>query len=79
MKKSFFKISAFVAVSLISSIALTACEDGADGAQGVAGAQGEQGEPGTSCTAKKLKDGSGYELKCDGETVGKIEESFMER
>ena len=72
MKKSFFKISAFVAVSLISSIALTACEDGADGAQGVAGAQGEQGEPGTSCTAKKLKDGSGYELKCDGETVGTI-------
>ena len=72
MKNSIFKISAFAAISLITFITLSACEDAADGAQGVAGAQGEQGEPGESCTAKKLKDGSGYELKCGGETVGTV-------
>ena len=72
MSNTFFKISAFVTISLISSFTLTACGDAEDGAQGVAGAPGEQGEPGASCTAKKLKDGTGYELKCGNETIGTI-------
>lgn len=72
MNVKFAKAAAVAAVSVSAMVAFTACDETTAGAQGVAGVQGEQGEPGESCTAKKLKDGSGYELKCGGETVGTI-------
>ncbi len=34
--------------------------------------EGEKGADGTSCSAKELKDKSGYELSCNGEVVGTI-------
>lgn len=47
-------------------------EKGADGKDGSNGEDGEDGKDGTSCTATKLKDGSGIEVMCGGKTVGTI-------
>jgi len=63
------KNCSLVAVMALVPFCLTACEDGAAGAQGPVG---ESGENGTSCIAKKLKDGSGFELSCDDKVVGTI-------
>ena len=50
-------------------------EKGAKGDEGKAGENGKNGEDGkdgSSCSATKLKDGSGIEVKCNGKLVGTI-------
>ena len=47
-------------------------EKGAKGDEGKAGEDGKDGKDGSSCSATKLKDGSGYEVKCGGKVVGTI-------
>lgn len=70
-----FKLGGTLFAAAIS-LCLTAClgdgADGKNGADGIAGADGIDGENGTSCVAKKLKDGSGFELSCDDKVVGTI-------
>ena len=47
-------------------------KNGADGASGPAGADGKDGKDGISCTAKSLKNGKGYKIVCDGDSVGVV-------
>lgn len=46
--------------------------DGIDGKDGADGSDGKDGTAGNSCTAKALKDGSGYKIVCGGDSVGVI-------
>ena len=45
---------------------------GKDGENGKDGKDGKNGEDGTSCTAKQNKDKDGYDIICNGETIGTI-------
>ena len=47
-------------------------DKGDNGVKGDNGAKGDNGKNGTTCSAKELSDGSGYELSCDGKIVGTI-------
>ena len=47
-------------------------DKGDNGVKGDDGAKGDNGKNGTTCSAKELSDGSGYELSCDGKIVGTI-------
>lgn len=63
--------------NVLSPLATNASEgsdvaDGKDGKNGANGKDGKDGENGTSCTAKALKDKSGFELSCGGKVVGTI-------
>ena len=46
--------------------------DGADGADGKNGKNGTSGDDGSSCTVKQNKKKTGYDVICDGKTVGSI-------
>ena len=46
--------------------------EGFDGAVGEKGDKGAAGDKGTSCTVKQTKDQTGFDLLCDGKTVGTI-------
>ena len=46
--------------------------DGAVGEKGEKGDKGAAGDKGTSCTAKQTKDKTGFDIVCDGKTVGTI-------
>ena len=48
-------------------------EKGDKGAKGDNGDKGAKGDAGTDCSAKALKDGSGFELYCAGKSVGIIQ------
>ena len=47
-------------------------DKGGDGVKGDNGDKGDNGKPGSTCSAKELSDGVGYELSCDGKVVGTI-------
>ena len=47
-------------------------KDGSDGKNGKDGKDGKSGEDGASCTVKQNKDESGFDIVCDGKTVGTI-------
>ena len=46
--------------------------NGKDGKAGSDGKDGKDGKDGTSCTAKENKDKNGYDIICNGETIGTI-------
>ena len=46
--------------------------DGKNGKDGKDGKDGKSGEDGASCTAKQNKDKTGFDIVCDGKTVGTI-------
>ena len=46
--------------------------DGADGADGKNGKNGTSGDDGSSCSVKQNKKKTGYDVICDGKTVGSI-------
>lgn len=46
--------------------------NGADGDKGDAGKQGAKGDAGDDCTAKQLKDKSGYKIVCGEDSVGVV-------
>ncbi|MCQ2055091.1 MAG: hypothetical protein MJY82_07360 [Fibrobacter sp.] len=46
--------------------------NGADGDKGDKGKQGEKGNAGDDCTAKQLKDKSGYKIVCGEDSVGVV-------
>ena len=47
-------------------------EDGEQGEPGDKGDPGEKGDPGKSCTAKMLKDSTGYKIVCGKDSVGVV-------
>ena len=47
-------------------------KDGSDGKNGKDGKDGKSGEDGTGCTAKQNKDETGFDIVCDGKTVGTL-------
>ena len=60
------KIFGMAAVSALV-FGMYACSDGEDGINGKNGADGADG---VSCAVKALKDGSGFKVLCDGDSVG---------
>ena len=55
-----------------SNAIFTCTKNGWLSLNGADGAKGEDGADGTSCSASKLKDGTGVEVKCGGKVVGTI-------
>ena len=47
-------------------------KDGEKGDKGDKGANGAAGDDGASCTAKQTKDKTGFDIVCDGKTVGTV-------
>ncbi len=62
------KIFGMAAVSALA-FSMFACS-GEDGADGINGKDGADGADGIGCVVKSLKDGSGYKVLCDGDSVG---------
>ena len=54
-------------------------KDGKNGENGADGKDGKNGVNGTSCTAKALKDSSGFELTCGGKVIGTISNGRTEQ
>ena len=48
-------------------------KDGEDGKDGKDGSDGKDGKEGSSCIAKQNKKKTGFDIVCDGKTVGSIE------
>ncbi len=60
-------------IYVADSVSTYFCEDKKwHSLKGETGAKGDKGDTGTSCTAKALKDSSGFEISCDGEVLGII-------
>ena len=62
------KILGMAAVTALA-FGMFACS-GEDGADGINGKDGADGANGVACVVKALKDGSGYKVLCDGDSVG---------
>lgn len=48
--------------------------NGKNGEKGAKGAKGADGDSGTSCTAKQNKKKTGFDIVCDGKTIGTIKD-----